>query len=107
MSQDRDRSSLSVPPSTQDHKQGVLNAAVVLVLYGDYQDSQSADVYRLVKVIQRQLSVSLGENYLCLIFRHFPQRQIHAQAHHAAEASEAAAVQGQFWQMHDILFNHQ
>ncbi len=107
MSQDQDYSSLFVPPFTQDHRQGVLNATVVLVLYGDYQDSQSADVYRLIKVIQRQLSVSLGENYLCFIFRHFPQRQIHAQAQRAAEAAEAAAVQGQFWQMHDMLFNHQ
>lgn len=107
MSQEQDYGSLVVPPSTQDHQQGVLDATVVLVLYGDYQDSQSADVYRLVKVIQQQLSVSLGENYLCFIFRHFPQRQIHTQAQHAAEAAEAAAVQGQFWQMHDMLFNHQ
>ena len=107
MSHDRDRSLLSVPPSIQDHIQGVLDATVVLVLYGDYQDSQSADVYRLIKVNQRQLSVSLGESYLCFIFRHFPQRQIHAQAQRAAEAAVAAAVQGQFWQMHDMLFNHQ
>jgi protein-disulfide isomerase len=101
-----DHSSLSVPPSSQDHIQGGLNAAVVLVMYGDYQCSQSADVYRLIKVIQRQLSTSLGESYLCLIFRHFPQIQIHAHAQHAAEASEAAAAQGQFWQMHDMLFIH-
>jgi protein-disulfide isomerase len=106
VSQDWDRSSLSVPPSTQDHIKGVLNAAVVLVMYGDYQSSQSADVYRLLRVIQQQLSVSLGVNYLCFIFRHFPQRQIHAHAQRAAEAAEAAAVQGQFWQMHDLLFAH-
>ncbi|WP_323374501.1 hypothetical protein [Nostoc commune] len=42
-------------PSTQDHTKSVLNAAVVLVMYGDYQCSQSADVYRLIKVIERQL----------------------------------------------------
>lgn len=107
MSQDRDRHLLAVPPLTQDHRQGVLNATVVMVLYGDYQDSQSADTYRLIKVMQRQLSVSLGEDYLCLIFRHFPQHQIYAQAQRAAEAAEAAAAQGQFWQMHDMLFNHQ
>ncbi|MGA7935250.1 MAG: DsbA family protein [Kovacikia sp.] len=107
MSRDWDRSLLSVPPSTQDHRQGGLNAAVVLVLYGDYQSSQSADVYRLIKAIQRQLDVSLGEDYLCFIFRHFPQRQIYAQAQHAAEAVEAAAAQGQFWQMHEMLFLHQ
>lgn len=107
MSQDQNRSSLSVPPSIQDHRQGVLDATVMLVMYGDYQSSQSADVYRLIKVVQRQLSVSLGKNYLCFIFRHFPQRQIHAQAQHAAEAAEAAANQEQFWQMHEMLLLHQ
>lgn len=100
-------SELFVPPSTQNHIQGVLSATVILVMYGDYQCFQSADVYRLIKVIQRQLSVSLGENYLGLIFRHFPQNQIHPHVERAAEASEAAAVQGQFWQMHNTLFEHQ
>jgi protein-disulfide isomerase len=106
VSDDRDHSSLFVPPSSHDHIQGVLNATVVLVMYGDYQGSQSADVYRLIKVIQRQLSISFGEDYLCFIFRHFPQIQIHAHAQHAAEAAVAAAVQGRFWQMHDMLFTH-
>jgi protein-disulfide isomerase len=101
-----DHSSLFVEPSSQEHLQGELNATVVLVMYGDYQCSQSADVYRLIKVIQRQLSVALGENYLCFIFRHFPQSQIHPHAQHAAETAEAAAAQGQFWQMHDLLFTH-
>jgi protein-disulfide isomerase len=101
-----DHSSLFVTPSSHEHIQGVLNATVVLVMYGDYQCSQSADVYRLIKVIQRQLNVSLGENYLCFVFRHFPQIQIHAHAQHAAEAAVAAAAQGQFWQMHDLLFTH-
>lgn len=107
MSFDRDRSLLFVPPSTQDHIKGVLNAIAVLVMYGDYECSQSADAYRLIKVIGRQLSVSLGENYLCFIFRHFPQIEIHSHAQRAAEAAEAAAVQGQFWPMHEMLFSHQ
>jgi protein-disulfide isomerase len=85
----------------------VLSATVVLVMYGDYEGSESADVYRLIKVIRRQLSVSLGENYLCFIFRHFPQIQIHSHAQRAAEAAQAAAAQNLFWQMHDILFTHQ
>ncbi|MBD2449686.1 DsbA family protein [Nostoc sp. FACHB-152] len=98
---------LLFPPSTQDRKQGLLSASVVLVMYGDYQCQESAEVYRLLKVIGRQLSTSLGEDYLCFIFRHFPQIKIHSQALRAAEAAEAAAVQGQFWQIHDILFIHQ
>jgi protein-disulfide isomerase len=107
MSDNHSRSLLFVSPSTQDHIQGVLDAAVILVMYGDYQCFQSATVYRLIKAIQRQLSSSFGENYLCFIFRHFPQIQIHAQAQRAAQAAEEAAAQGQFWQMHDSLFNHQ
>lgn len=99
--------SLSVPPSAQDHIQGALNAAVVLVMYGDYECCQSANVYRLIKVAQQQLNTLLGESDLGFIFRHFPQVQIHPHAQRAAEAAEAAAVQGQFWQMHEMLFIHQ
>ena len=107
MNNDPNHRLLFVPPSTQDHHQGMLRATVILVMYGDYQCQESADVYRLLKVIGQQLSIALGENYLCFIFRHFPQIQIHSQALRAAEAAQAAAVQGQFWQIHDILFIHQ
>jgi protein-disulfide isomerase len=106
MHNDQSYSSLLVPASTQDRSQGVLSAAVVLVMYGDYQCPRSATVYKLIKVIRQELSVSLGEDYSCFIFRHFPQTQIHPQAQRAAQAAEAAADQGQFWQMHDSLFNH-
>ncbi len=107
MNNDRSHSSLLVPPSTQDWMQGVLSAKVVLVMYGDYQDSRSADVYKLIKGIKRELSASLGEDDLCFIFRHFPQTQVHPHAQRAAQAAEAAAAQGQFWSMHDTLFAHQ
>ncbi|MBW4445222.1 MAG: DsbA family protein [Plectolyngbya sp. WJT66-NPBG17] len=98
---------LFVLPSTQDHIQGALDAVVVFVMYGDYECFQSANVYRLIKVAQQQLNVSLGESNLGFIFRHFPQVQIHPHAQRAAEAAEAAATQGQFWQMHEMLFIHQ
>lgn len=107
MNDDRNHSSLLVPPSTQDHIQGVLSAKVVLVMYGDYQCSRSANVYKMIEVIDRELSASLGEDYLCFIFRHFPQVQIHLHAQRAAQAAEAAAAQGQFWLMNDTLFTHQ
>jgi protein-disulfide isomerase len=97
---------LFVSASMQDHLQGRLNATVLVVMYGDYQCPQSATVYRLIKAIQQQLNISLGENYLCFIFRHFPQIHIHPHAQHAAEAAEAAAIQGRFWPMHDMLFTH-
>jgi protein-disulfide isomerase len=97
---------LFVSASMQDHLQGRLNATVLVVMYGDYQCPQSAIVYRLIKAIQQQLNISLGEDYLCFIFRHFPQIHIHPHAQHAAEAAEAAAIQGRFWSMHDMLFTH-
>ncbi len=77
MTYDRDDCSLFVPPSAQDHIQGALDAAVVLVMYGDYECFRSANVYRLIKVAQHQLYSSLGENNLGVILRHFPQVQIH------------------------------
>ncbi|MCC5653489.1 DsbA family protein [Nostoc sp. XA013] len=107
MNDDRSHSSLLVPPSTQDWMRGVLSAKVVLVMYGDYQCSKSADVYKLIKVLKGELGASFGEDDLCFIFRHFPQAQIHPQAQRAAEAAVAAAVQGQFWLMNDTLFAHQ
>lgn len=107
MSDDRSHSALLVTPSAQDWMQGVLSAKVVLVMYGDYQCSRSADAYKLIKVIKRELNAAFGEDYLCFIFRHFPQTQIYPHAQRAAQAAQAAAAQGQFWLMHDTLFAHQ
>jgi protein-disulfide isomerase len=107
MNDDRSHSFLLVPPSTQDWMQGALSARVVLVMYGDYQCHKSADVYKLIKGIKRDLSASFREDDLCFIFRHFPQVQIHPQAQRAAQAAQATAAQGQFWSMHDTLFAHQ
>lgn len=107
MNDDRSRSSLLVPPSAQDWIQGVLSAKVVLVMYGDYQCSRSANVYKMIKAIERELSAAFGEDYLCFIFRHFPQTQIYPHAQRAAQAAVAAAAQGKFWLMSDTLFDHQ
>ncbi|MFB2933654.1 hypothetical protein ACE1B6_00070 [Aerosakkonemataceae cyanobacterium BLCC-F154] len=97
MIDDHSSSSLVVPASTQDHSQGMLSAAVMLVMYGDYQCLRSAAVYKLIKIIRQEFTVSFGEDYLCFIFRHFPQIQIHPQAQRAAQAAVAAAAQGKFW----------
>ncbi|MBW4518843.1 MAG: thioredoxin domain-containing protein [Scytolyngbya sp. HA4215-MV1] len=107
MVNDHEQYSLFVPPSSQDHIQGVLSASVVLVMYGDYECFQSANTYRLIKAAQQQLSPPFEEEDICFIFRHFPQVEVHPHAQRAAEAAEAAAVQGQFWQMHELLFIHQ
>jgi len=75
---------------------------ITLVAYGDYQCPHCARVHRIIQEIQQQLN-----SQLCYVFRHFPRVDIHPQAQQAAEAAEAAAKQGQFWQMHDLLFTHQ
>ncbi|MBD2537060.1 DsbA family protein [Nostoc flagelliforme FACHB-838] len=99
---------LVVPPFEQDHWQGSLNARVVLVEYGDYQCPQCGELYTSIKAIQRQLETTLfGRDSLCFVFRHFPQPHIHPQAQKAAAATEAAGAQGQFWQMYEILLEHQ
>ncbi|MDZ7970008.1 MAG: DsbA family protein [Nostoc sp. DedSLP03] len=100
------RNQLAVLPSQRDRRQGSLNAKVVLVEYGDYQCSQCRELHTLIRAVQERLNTS-EQNDLCFVYRHFPQPQIHPQAQKAAAAAEAAAAQGQFWQMHDILFAHQ
>ncbi|MBW4579112.1 MAG: thioredoxin domain-containing protein [Tildeniella nuda ZEHNDER 1965/U140] len=108
MNQDSNANQLFVPPSERDHYQGLLSAPVVLVEYGNYQSPQCGEVYRLIQAIQHHFdSVFHQENWLCVVFRHFIENSIYPQARKAAEVAEAAAVQGQFWQMHKMLFTHQ
>ena len=54
----------------------------------------------MVQEIQQRIS-------LRFVFRHFPRTHLHPQAQKAAKAAEAAASQHQFWQMHNLLFEHQ
>ncbi|MEP0873479.1 DsbA family protein [Trichocoleus desertorum AS-A10] len=103
-----ERNPLVLPPSERDYRQGELDAKVVLIEYGDYQCLECGELHTLIKTIQRQLNgTSTAENHLCFVFRQFPQTQIHPQAQKAAAAALAAGAQGQFWQMHDMLFTHQ
>ncbi|MBW4471498.1 MAG: DsbA family protein [Stenomitos rutilans HA7619-LM2] len=97
-----DRTLLMPAIAERDHRQGALNAAIVLVEYGDYQCPYCAQAYPIVQALQRQLG-----DRLCFVFRHFPLNEMHPQAQKAAEAAKAAAAQGKFWEMHDCLFAHQ
>lgn len=99
---------LSVPPSHRDHYQGVLHAPVVLVEYGNYPRPECGQAHQLIQTVQQHFnSVFSEENWLCVVFRHFIENSSHPQAQKAAQAAEAAAAQGRFWQMHNILFEHQ
>ncbi len=91
-------------PVTQDrdHIQGPADAAVTLVQYGDYECPYCGAAYPIIKEVQARM----GER-LRFVFRNFPISTSHPHAERAAEAAEAAAAQGRFWQMHDLLYENQ
>lgn len=92
-----------IPPvSEKDHIDGTEEARLTLVEYGDFECPHSGRAYVYLKEIRQEL----GEQ-LRFVFRHFPIIDSHPHAETAAEAAECAAEQGNFWQMHDKLFEHQ
>jgi len=94
---------LTVPVSEgRDHIQGSADAAVTLVEYGDYECPYCGAAYPIVKEVERTLGDELRS-----VFRNFPLGDLHPHAVQAAEAAEAAAGQGRFWEMHDRLYEHQ
>jgi protein-disulfide isomerase len=88
--------------SADDHPAGSDDAPLTLVEYGDYECPHCGAAHPIVQEIQR----ILGPN-LRFVFRNFPLSQIHPHAQRSAEAAEAAAAQGEFWGMHDLLFENQ
>ena len=99
---DDDVARLTLPVGPRDHAQGPDDAPVTLVEYGDYECPHCGRAYPIVKEVQKRLGSTLR-----FVFRNFPLRESHPHAAHAAEAAEAGAAQGKFWEMHDIIFEHQ
>jgi protein-disulfide isomerase len=97
-----DSAKLTQPVSTRDHTAGPANAPVTLVEYGDFQCPYCRAAYPVVKRLQKKLGKKLR-----FVFRNFPVTQAHPYALIAAETAEAAALQGKFWEMHDLLFEQQ
>ncbi len=93
---------LTPPVSASDHAAGPDDAPVTLVEYGDYECPYCGMAHPIVKRAQRELG-----NRLRFVFRNFPLAESHPHARLAAQAAEAAAAQGKFWEMHDMLFEHQ
>jgi protein-disulfide isomerase len=92
-----------VPPvSERDHSRGDPSAPVTLLEYGDYECPHCGLAYPIVKSIQHRLGRKLR-----FVFRNFPLGEAHPHARRAAEAAEAAADQGKFWEMHDALYENQ
>src|SRR5436309_8997000 len=94
---------LTMPVTEErDHIQGPADAAVTLVQYGDYECPYCGEAYPILKEVQARM----GER-LRFVFRNFPITTSHPHAERAAEAAEAAAAQGVFWEMHDMLYENQ
>ena len=103
MSTTRWKAVLTMPVNKdRDHVQGPADAAVTLVEYGDYECPYCGAAYPIIKEVQTRMGRRLR-----FVFRNFPITTSHPHAEQAAEAAEAAASQGRFWQMHDILFENQ
>src|SRR5690349_20419393 len=93
---------LLIPIEAQDHAHGPQDAPVTLLEYGDYECPHCLRAFPIIKRLRNELG-----DRLRVIFRHFPQNSIHPRASVAAQAAEAAAAQGKFWAMHDLLFENQ
>ena len=95
-------SRLLLPVQPSDHKLGTDSALITIVEYGDYQCPQCGSAYFEIK----RLLTTPGDR-VRFVFRHYPYAKRHPQAELAAEAAEAAGAQRRFWEMHDLLFQHQ
>lgn len=93
---------LTPPVSERDHIAGPDDAPVTLVEYGDYECPYCGMAHPVVKRAQRELGKQLR-----FVFRNFPLGEAHPHAQIAAQAAEAAGAQGRFWEMHDLIFEHQ
>jgi Na+/H+ antiporter NhaA len=86
----------------RDHIRGRVDAPLTLVEYGDFECPFCG---RATGVL-RELRERFGDEGR-YVFRHLPLTDVHPHAQLAAEAAEAAGAQGRFWEMHDLLFEHQ
>ena len=85
----------------RDHIRGPVDAPVTVVEYGDFECPYCGQAEPVV----RELLRDFGD--VRYVWRHLPLNDVHPHAQLAAEAAEAAADQGAFWEMHDLLLDHQ
>jgi protein-disulfide isomerase len=84
------------------HLRGRADAPLLIEEYGDFQCPPCGFLHPILKRLEGEY-----ETQLRVAFRHYPLRNMHKHADEAARAAEAAALQGKFWQMHDLLFEKQ
>ena len=95
-------SSVAADPDAPHSRGGAKSAPVVIEEYGDYQCPPCGAMHPEIQKIEAEY----GEK-VRFIFRQFPLTKIHANAMTAAQAAEAAGLQGRFWEMHDMLYQNQ
>lgn len=85
----------------RDHVRGPCKATVTVVEYGDYECEYCGHAEPAIREMLR------NSDDVRYVWRHLPLTDVHMHAQLAAEAAEAAATQGFYWQMHDLLIAHQ
>ncbi len=88
--------------TSTDHQHGDGSAKVTLIEYGDFECPACGAYEPLVEQLYQQYG-----NQVLFVFRNFPLYQIHPFAMIAAQAAEAANLQGKYWEMHDLLYKDQ
>ncbi|HVU75401.1 MAG TPA: thioredoxin domain-containing protein [Candidatus Paceibacterota bacterium] len=88
--------------SGTDHVRGNTAATVTVMEYGDFQCPACGAYEPLMEQLQKDYS-----GKILFVFRNFPLYQIHPNAEIAAQAAEAAGLQGKYWEMHDLLYEKQ
>jgi len=94
--------SLKPAVTETDHSQGNGSASLTIVEYGDYQCPHCGKAHPVIKKILD----TFGDQVL-FVFRNFPLQESHQYATIAARATEAAALQDKYWEMHDAIFEQQ
>lgn len=77
------------------------DAPITITEFADYETESAAEAHEVVKAILKKYNGKVKFN-----FRHFPLLRIHQKAHKAAEAAIAAAQEGKFLEMHEMLLNN-
>ena len=90
------------PVGARDHARGPEEAPVALIKHGDYECPYCGELHPVLKELQEK-----ADERVRFVFRHFPLDSVHPRARRAALAAEAAASQGRFWEMHDLLYENQ
>ncbi len=91
------------PGAEPAHALGNANAPVTLEEFGDFECPPCGLLHPVLKTMEKEF----GPDKLRIIFREFPLVPNHVHALAAARASEAAGLQGRFWEMHDLIYEHQ